>query len=179
MPIQPVGTWTRKHWCELFLWAWELIRVPEVRWGKMRTCSARSCQHGQLCSELMSGCVPVTTWNGWTSPLGVVSAEPPICSAWLPWVPLLMELEGGRDGGREGTSGPVAPPGAQPWLLHHASGCTRWHFKEPKHRGKANVWRDVCGGLEWKLLASQHWNLSFLFSLSVPFSCLSCCLWPD
>lgn len=94
------------------------------------------CQCGHLCAELISECVSATTWKGCTSLLGVISAEPPVYTAWLPWV--TADKAEGREGEKEDASSPVAPPGTWSLLLHHNSGCTKWPFTEPKCRGKAH-----------------------------------------
>lgn len=107
----------------------------------MCTRSARGCQHGHLCAELVREGVCLTSWNGCISLLGVVSAKRPVYAAWLPWVSLLTELEGGRTLRSLPTSWSMTMA-LMPHLRLHKMALHR-----PKTQGQSPrlAW---CGGLE-------------------------------
>lgn len=150
------------------------MRVQEKLHRETRACTP--------CVAVSMGINTLSSWmNAFVEPSAVVTRlcwetpqqRPPFtlcgcprCWCWRSW----------REGGCSGPCGTSWSTTVV--LLPHL----RLH-EMALHRAKMQgeipplAWYD---GLEWKLLASQHWNLSlFLVSLSLLCSCLSCCLWSD
>lgn len=175
MSVKPVGTWRGKYTCGLFLWAQELLRV-QGRGGER--CAHDLCvaisQREHLCSWAKVFLSPPGMLHTWErsqlSPLSTLHGCPG-CHCWWSW----------RERGREERGRMLQ---ALWHLLEHDHGSlatpqAAWDGPSQRQNTREEPTSRWVWWFGWKLLASQHWNLSFLFSLSLPFSCLSCCLWPD